>query len=89
MSYPESERWHFGGRWYATTLSGSLANPDGMVLELEDVAPAPGRGIVLAAIHDDVSGEMAFISYLTEPLPFELVEQFIAEARRLLPPISG
>jgi hypothetical protein len=59
-----------------------------MSLELEDVAPAPGRGNVLQAFHDDTTGEMTFSSYSTEPLPFDLVEQFIVEARRLLPPVS-
>jgi len=89
MPNTEAERWHFGGRWYTATLASSVTSRDGMGLELDDVAPAPGRGSVLEAFHDDTSGEMTFISYSTEPLPFELVEQFIVEARRRLRPVSG
>ena len=88
MTNPAAEQWHFGGRSYTTTLAGLVASRDGMSLELEDLAPAPGRGVVLEAFHDDVTGEMTFTYYVAEPLPFELVEEFIAEARRLLPPIG-
>ena len=87
MTNAAAERWHFGGRWYTTTLASDVTNRDGMGLELEDVAPAPGRGTLLEAFHD-ATGEMTFMSYITEPLPFELVEQFIGEARRRLPPVS-
>lgn len=88
MTNVAAEQWHFGGRWYTTTLAGHVASRDGMSLELEDIAPAPGRGVVLEAFHDDVTGEMPFTSYIAEPLPFEVVEQFMAEARRLLPPVG-
>jgi hypothetical protein len=59
-----------------------------MGLELDDVAPAPGRGTVLEAFHDDTTGELTFTAYVTDPLPLDLVEQFIVEARRRLPPIG-
>jgi hypothetical protein len=89
MTNAEWERWHFGGRWYATTLGSCVGTRDGMSLELEDVAPAPGRGTLLEAFYDDLTGEMSFIPHMTEPLPFELVEQFIAEAKEQLPPVSA
>jgi hypothetical protein len=66
MTNAELDRWHLGGRWYTTTLASDVQTRDGMGLELDDVAPAPGRGTVLEAFHD---------------------EQFIAEARRRLPPL--
>jgi hypothetical protein len=31
---------------------------------------------------------MTFICHIAEPLPFELVEQFIAEAMERLPPVQ-
>ena len=57
-----------------------------MGLELDDVAPAPGRGSVLEAFYDDRTGEMTFRAFVDDPLPFELVEKFVAEARERLPP---
>jgi len=84
MSRPEIDRWHFGGRWYATTLASDVYPRDGIGLELNDVGPAPERGTVLEAFQDDTTGELTFITLTTEPLPFELVEQFISEARHRL-----
>jgi hypothetical protein len=89
MTNGDAERWHFGDRWYATTLASWVRTRDGMGLELEDVGPAPGRGIVLEAFYDDTTGEMSFIAHVTESLPFELVGRFIVEARERLPPASG
>jgi len=88
MTSAAAERWYYGGRWYTTTLASSVTNRDGMGLELDDIAPAPGRGPVVEAFHDDTTGEWTFISHITEPLPLDLIEQFIAEARRRLPPGS-
>jgi hypothetical protein len=88
MTNAAAEGWHFGGRWYMTTLASDVHTRDGMGLELDDVAPAPGRGTVLEAFHDDTTGEVTFTAHVTEPLPFELVEQFLAEARRRLPPLA-
>jgi hypothetical protein len=89
MTNTGPEHWHFGGRWYTTTLASDVQTRDGMGLELDDVAPAPGRGTVLDAFHDDTNGEITFTAHVTDPLPLELVEQFIAEARRRLPPVAS
>ncbi len=80
----EIDPWHIGGRWYSVTLASDVATRDGIGLELDDVAPAPCRGTVLEAFQDDTTGELTFTAYVTDPLPFELVEKFIAEARRRL-----
>jgi hypothetical protein len=45
----ESERWHFADRWYMVTAFSQVGPDEGFGLELEDVGPAPGRGIVLSA----------------------------------------
>jgi hypothetical protein len=84
MSNSESGRWRFGGRWYATTLASDVFTRAGIGLELEDVGPAPGRGSVLEAFRDDTTGQVTFTAHVTEPLPFDLVEQFVSEARRRL-----
>jgi hypothetical protein len=72
------------GRWYTTTLASDVAARDGIGLELDDVAPAPGRGLILEAFHDDTTREWTFTAHVTDPLPFELVERFIIEARARL-----
>ena len=84
----ERDRWHVDDRWYAVTMTSVVShlNRDGMALELEDVGPSPGRGLVLEAFYDDDTGHMSLTSSTTEPLPIPLVEAFIAEVRRRLPP---
>ena len=84
MSQSESDRWHFGGRWYAMTLASDVLTRDGIGLELDDIGPAPERGQVLEAFQDDTTGEVTFTAHVAEPLPFDLVEQFVREARRRL-----
>lgn len=83
----ERDRWHFGDRWYAVTMAGvSDPDHDGMALELDDVGPPPGRGLVLEVFRDGRTHDMTLISHTTEPLPLLLVEQFITEARRSFRP---
>lgn len=84
MAESELDRWYFRGRWYSTTVASWVSGRDGLGLELDDVAPAPGRGPVLEAFRDDTTGDLTFTAYVADPLPFELVEQFIAEARHEL-----
>jgi hypothetical protein len=80
---PESDKWFFAGRWYAATVA-SDAMRDGLGLELDDIAPSPGRGLVLEAFRSDTTGETSFTALTTEPLPLDLVERFVGEARRVL-----
>jgi hypothetical protein len=84
MTNADSGHWHFGGHWYATTLASDVLTRDGIGLELDDIAPAPGRGSVLEAFHDYTTGALTFTAHVTDPLPLELVEQFVAEARHRL-----
>lgn len=79
--------WEFGGRYYLTTMFSDL-DRDGMALEVEDVAPAPGRGQVLEIFFSDQTGDMMFTAMTTEPLPLRLIEHVVAEARRTLVPLD-
>jgi hypothetical protein len=82
----DREQWHFGERWYAVSGVSEVGARDGFSLELEDIGPAPGRGVLLVAFRDDQTGETTIDSKLIESLPLELVERFLAEARLRLPP---
>ena len=83
----DRDRWHFDDRWYDVTIAGvSYRDRDGMALELDDIGPSPGRGLVLESFRDGDTGNMTFTSCTTEQLPFRLVEAFIAQARRTLSP---
>lgn len=82
MDGEERTRWTFGGRYYATTLASDVATRDGIGLELDDVPPAPGRGMLYEVFQDNTTAEVTFTAFSTEPVPFELIEQFVAEARR-------
>ena len=84
----DPSRWFFSGRHYAVTQFSDVATRDGYGWEVDDVAPAPGRGTVLEAFWDDTTGEFTFWSQTDEPLPFALVEPFVAEARRGVPPVT-
>jgi hypothetical protein len=79
----EREDWAFDGRHYMVTLAST---PDTMDLELDDVAPSPSRGLVLMASRDDESGAITLRTFTSEPLALELLERFVGEAQRQLPP---
>ena len=65
----ERDEWHFGGRWYGATVASDVLTRDGLGLELDDIGPAPGRGLVLEAFRDDTTGQTTFTCLTTEPLP--------------------
>jgi hypothetical protein len=75
------DRWFVGGRHYEATWA---SDPDGFALELDDVAPPPGRGMVLRAWRSDDTGETTVDCYVREGLPLELVERFVQTARQRL-----
>jgi hypothetical protein len=50
--------------------------------ELEDVAPTPGKGLVLEAFRDDTAGTLTIRAFTDEPLALTLVQRFITEAAR-------
>lgn len=77
------EEWHYGDRHYLLTL---VSTQESMDLELDAVGDASGaQGPVLLASCDDETQELTVAVYTDEPLPLDLLERFIAEARRLLP----
>lgn len=77
----EAERWHIGGRYYGVTATST---PDSFDLELDDLGPDLGRGIVAIASVRDGTDSIGVRLYAEHELPIEVVEQFLAEARRLL-----
>ncbi|RYY10534.1 MAG: hypothetical protein EON55_16150 [Alphaproteobacteria bacterium] len=84
---PASGRdWEYDGRYYVVTGFSDVATRDGYGWELEDVAPAPGRGQVFEAFYDDTTREFTFRSHTEGALPFALVERFVHEARLEVPP---
>jgi hypothetical protein len=57
-----------------------------MGLELTELSPGHGPGPVLEAfLHDDGSS-FDFLGHRAASLPFDVVERFVAEARRSLLP---
>jgi hypothetical protein len=79
-----SQPWEYAGRYYLI-FAFSEAEQGGAGWELEDVGPAPGRGIVLEAFRAG-SSEFTFTAYTDHPLPFELVYRFVTEAAQAIPP---
>lgn len=89
VSHPQDDpaQWYFGGRYYLVTGFSDVAIRDGYGWELDDVAPAPGRGTVLEAFQDDTTGLFTCWARGGDVvLPFELVEHFVVEARKGVPP---
>lgn len=70
--------WLIEGRWYQATIA---SDPAGLAAELNDIAPAPGRGIVMDAHRNDDTGQTTFGCYAEGRLPLAVVERFVAEAR--------
>lgn len=77
----EVERWHIGGRYYGVTAAST---PDSFDLELDDLGPDLRRGIVAIASMRDGTDSIGVRLYAEQELPIEVVEQFLAEARRRL-----
>jgi hypothetical protein len=75
----QRDDWLIEGRWYSP---GIASDPDGLAVELEDVGPAPGRGVVMDAHRHATTGEYTFAYYAEDRLPLAVVERFISEARR-------
>ena len=77
------EDWHYGGRHYLLTLASTQ---DSMDLELDLVGDASGdqRPVLLASC-DDESQDLTLSVFTSEPLPLDLIERFIGEARTSLP----
>lgn len=78
----KDDRWFFAGRHYIITLASSA---DDMNLELDDVGPGIGRGPVAVATKPDDSKEITLSTLTSDPLPIDLISQFIGEASSRLP----
>ena len=72
----------------ATTGVTFTSTPTTVDLELDDYGPGVGRGPIAHASRDDDSGEITVRVFTDSPLPLGLVEQFLAEVARTLPPDS-
>lgn len=81
----EVERWHFADRYYGITLASA---PTSMDLELDDLGPGVGRGLIAIASYDDDSGEITVKSFAEHAVPIGLLEQFLSEAQRCLPSVD-
>lgn len=82
---PERDRWTFDGHHYMVTKYSDVASRDGYGYELEELGP-DGRGTVLDAFWDDTTGLFTFTALTQDPLPFRLVQQFVADAAVGVPP---
>jgi hypothetical protein len=78
--------WEHQGRYYLVTAFSDVAGRDGYGWELEDVAPAPGRGSICEAFYDDTISQFTFKALTQDPLPFALIERFVTEAATSVPP---
>jgi hypothetical protein len=74
----EADRWHIGDRHYGVTAAST---PDSFDLELEDLGPGTGRGFIAIASMSDGIEAVTLRVLIDHPLPLELLERFIAEAR--------
>ena len=61
---------------------------DGMGLELTDLGSSESGPVLEAFWHDDGIG-FDFMAHHATTLPFEVVERFVAAARKNLPPSDG
>lgn len=74
-------RWHFGDRYYWVTLTST---PTTLDLELDDLGPGIGRGLLAVASCDDASGAITVRFFTEDRLPIALVDQFLTEATERL-----
>ena len=65
----DADAWRFGGRYYAVNV---CAGPDVLTVELEDVAPAPGRGTAAVVTYGD-HGQTPCVAMYAPELPLVLV----------------
>ncbi len=77
--------WTFDGVSYEVVAASDVATRDGYGFELWELGAA-GRGMVLEAFWDDSTGLFTFTALTSAPLPFRLVEAFIASAAEGVPP---
>lgn len=59
--------WAYDGRHYLVAGSSDVTTREGYGWGLEDVAPAPGLGVVLEVFYDDTTGKFTFMSRTERP----------------------
>ncbi|WP_328330141.1 hypothetical protein OHA70_07960 [Kribbella sp. NBC_00382] len=75
-----ADEWFLDGRYYTTTVFSEGSTRDGLGWELEDIAPAPGRGKAMEVFRYD-SAAVPIISCSTFlPVPPEAVDQLTRKA---------
>ena len=74
--------WTFDRRTYRVTKFSDVASRDGFGWELREADSAP----LMEAFWDDSTGQFTMTAFVTEALPFRLVEQFVREASGGVPP---
>jgi hypothetical protein len=87
--WDDREPWHIGDRWYLVTGISQVGSDEGFGLELEDVGPTLGRGVVMRAFRDNSTGQITITCPTDKQLPIELVEQFSAETRLRTSPVGS
>lgn len=68
-------------------IFGSDIQRDGVFLELER-STGPERGLVFEVFRSDVNGRYMFSSYHPVEMPLQILEEFVAAARRRLEPTT-
>lgn len=74
------EEWACEDRYYAVTITGDGLSRDGLGWELEDIAPAPGRGLAMEVFRDDSKTVPVLSCRAFIPTPKEIVDRFTQEA---------
>jgi hypothetical protein len=80
-----ADAWCFEGRYYGVVV---CAGPEQVTVELEDLAPAPGRGTAAVVTFAD-DGAAPVVAVYARDLPLALLRQFLEEAERNQPSVSG
>lgn len=79
--------WEHEGRTFEVVMASDVIR-DGMSLELTDLGSVVSGPALEAFWHDGGDG-FEFIVHHVGTLPFTVVERFVAEARKNLPPVES
>jgi hypothetical protein len=79
--------WSYDGQRFEVVMASDVIR-DGMGLELTALdGPAPGP-VFEAFWHDD-DGRFEFVACRSVTLPFSVIDRFVAEAKKRLPPVDA
>jgi hypothetical protein len=74
------DEWFSAGRYYDVTVFSDVSSRDGLGWELEDIAPAPGRGYVMEIFREDSAAVPILTCKSYQPVPPDIVTRFTQEA---------